>query len=294
MQELMKNAWLGWKMYTDNGKFAALFLVALLLFWFWLVERKKKEMPEAHFHVILYATVMSVCCICPITAAVLMLYQTRFYDYQWIWNMIPLTIVIALVGTLFWTEFSWKNKKQKAGITVLIVVLFYLSGSLMKEVVNTDAEAEKHAKAKAVVQELTESTPEGTICLFAPQEVMEYARAIDGRIYLPYGRNMWDKALNAYSYETYGEAEEKLYAWMSYVEEYGEITAHIEPNEALSWAEDTESIITAKECMTLAAELGVTRILLPENLLEEDVDKIEKLLGVEAERLAGYYFFCIS
>lgn len=147
--------------------------------------------------------------------------------------MVPVTIVIALVGTLFLTEFPWKNKKQKVGITIPIVVIFYLSGSLMKEVVNTDAEAEKHAKAKAVVQALTESTPQGTICLFAPQEVMEYVRAIDGRIYLPYGRNMWDKALNAYSYETYGEAEEKLYAWMSYVEEYGEITAHIESRSVI-------------------------------------------------------------
>lgn len=46
--------------------------------------------------------------------------------------------------------------------------------------------------------------------------------------------------------------------------------------------------------MELAAELGVTRMLLPENLLAEGLNELEKLLGVQAEQVEGYYSFRMS
>ena len=33
MRELLRNAWLGWQNYTDDGKLAALLLAALLFLW---------------------------------------------------------------------------------------------------------------------------------------------------------------------------------------------------------------------------------------------------------------------
>lgn len=312
MQELIKNAWLGWKNYTDSGKLAALFLAALLFLWLWKSGNGKNPSRSKYFQIVLYASILAVCCICPITAALLMKYQTQFYDYEWIWSMVPVTLVIALAGTLMWTEFAGNAEKKhvvnpKTGkrkmnwwssvaVTALMFGILYLCGSMQTESWNTGEEAQKREKTAQVLEMLAENGQNSDICLWAPQEIMEYARALDGQIRLPYGRNMWDKALNAYSYDVYGEAEQILYAWMSYVEETGGTEAAIElPEENHTGAEANEKaekrVITASECIQLAHELGVNCILLPGNLPQEALTEIEDDFGVKAERVEEFYLF---
>lgn len=278
MRELIKNAWIGWMDYTETGKLAALLLLALLLFWF-----VGKEYRNRHMTLALYTTVMAVCCICPLTAAVLMTYQTRFYDYQWIWNMVPVTIFIALAGTLLWFELTEKYVKGKngklkcVGITAVMVALIYLCGPMMKNIWSPEEVTVKQTETAKVLERITENGQNKDITLWAPKETMEYARAVDGSIRLPYGRNMWDPALNAYSYDTYGHAEDILYAWMSYAEETG-----------------GGETITATQSMDLAKQLGVTHILLPGNLQPEVLAEIEEYLEVQAETVEGYYLIRVG
>ena len=78
----MTDAWLGWKSFISNGKLAALLLAALIFLWY---NRKQVERK-----LLVYTSVMAVCCILPVTAVVLMGYQTKFYDYEWIWSLVPL------------------------------------------------------------------------------------------------------------------------------------------------------------------------------------------------------------
>lgn len=349
MQELIKNAWLGWKNYTDGGKLAALFLAALLLLWLWNSGSAgeapaDKSSPgnqedgriarKDHGRIIKYATAMAVCCICPLSAALLMIYQTKFYDYQWIWSLVPVTIVIALAGTLLWTEFSGlaakkhvvnpRTGKKKiewlklAGVTAVMLSVLYLCGSMGSETFDVKAESQKRTKTAQVLGIVTENGKNTDICLWAPKEIMEYARALDGRIRLPYGRNMWDISLNAYSYDTYGETEQLLYAWMSSVEETGEINATVEYNADMLSGENSaivenadaqkhiaaagnadvqsqalERVITAEECMALAQEYGINCILLPANVKPEALAQIEEILGVEAQGYMDYYMFCL-
>ncbi len=285
MMELIRNAWLfGWPEYTGNGKFAALLLAGVMFYWF-----GRKEIKEKYRTLGIYTTVMVICCVCPLTAGLLMAYQTRFYDYQWIWNMVPVTIGIALVGTLLWTELVKKYSGQKrqnwkcAGITAVLVAMVYLSGSMGNTVWQEEESADNRRKTEAVLASLGDET-HGMI-LWAPQEIMEYARALDGNISLPYGRNMWDVSLNAYAYDTYGEREKDLYAWMCNAEKTGEGNAVIETEDA------SERWITGEDCMMLVQELAVTHVLLPGNLLPEVLEELEADLGIKAESLAGYYLF---
>ena len=106
MSELIQNAQLGWQEYTENGKMVALFLLALVIFWF-----GKREKWEKHKALFQYSTLVAVFCIYPLTAALLMLYQTRFYDYEWIWNVAPITLVVSLTITLLLTEIREKKVK---------------------------------------------------------------------------------------------------------------------------------------------------------------------------------------
>ena len=197
MTELIRNAWLGWQDYTEHGKMAALLLLALLLYWFGNKRSGSKEMMSRRHTLVSYTTVMTVCCICPLTAAALMAYQTKFYDYQWIWGAVPVTIVIALAATQLWTELADKYTGgdgagwKRAGITVLFACVIYLCGSMQSAVWDEDEAAQNRQKAERVLEIITENGQNKDICLWAPQGIMEYARALDGSIVLPYGRNMW-------------------------------------------------------------------------------------------------------
>lgn len=279
MMELMNNARLGWMEYTESGKLAALLLLALLWFWFGCREHRSR-----YLALLVYTTVMAVCCICPLTAAVLMTYQTRFYDYQWIWSLVPLTIVIALGGTLLRSELlqTYANgragKRRAIGITAVMLAVICLCAPLLQNTRNTQntvAGQTETAKVLELLWEDKEDKEDKEITLWAPRMIMEYVRTLDGSIRMPYGRNMWDPALNAYAYDTYGEAEESLYRWMCSAEETGE-------GENLA------------EAMDLAKQLGVTHLLLPGILQPEVLTELESYLGVQAQTVENYYLLELS
>lgn len=312
MSELIKNARIGWQDYTEAGKLAALLLIALLIFWF-----AGKEFRKGYLTLIIYTTVMAVCCICPLTAALLMQYQTRFYDYEWIWSAVPMTIVIALAGTLLWFDLTGKFEKKKsrkwkcAGIAVAMIALVYLCGSKGIPVWDAEKENAELEETAKVLEIITENGQNTDIILWAPQSIMEYARALDGSIRLPYGRNMWDNALNGYSYDVYGDEEKTLYAWMSHAEETGEgevllETLALELADSAAEYSPADSVtpkvqetmlsetVNGPACMDLARQLGVTHILLPGNLQQEALAEIEEYLGVQAESVEEYYLLWVQ
>ena len=142
MTELFRNAGLGWAGYKGSGKMAAL-LLAALLFW-WLAEKEKKQRT-----LLLYTSVAVVCCILPVTAALLMLYQTKFYDYEWIWSMVPVTAATAYGFTLFLAG-HWKeakgNWRRGLPVTLLLLLAVLLCGSL-------GGDAESRAQTNAEKEE---------------------------------------------------------------------------------------------------------------------------------------------
>ncbi len=94
MGELLGNAWRGWLEYEESNKLIVLFLLVLLLFW--LLELGERQ----HRRIFGYCAAMGVLCVCPVTAVILMRYQTLFYDYRWIWAFVPCTAMIACGGVL--------------------------------------------------------------------------------------------------------------------------------------------------------------------------------------------------
>lgn len=293
MRELLKNAWLGWQNYTDEGKLAALLLAALLFLW--LSQKQKKQRA-----LLTYAAVMTVCCIFPVTAALLMLYQTRFYDYQWIWSMVPATIVTAYGITEFLTdkriygENGEKRRKSSGdrflpiGVVALTAAVVILCGNLGQMQPKQREAAEAEQEYGELLLALTDNGQNNDICLWAPQEVMEYARIFNGHISLPYGRNMWDKALGAYSYDSYSQEDEELYRWMSGLEVSGSFD--------ICAGQDGEQpvLLSGEACMNIALSKGVNCILLPTGILQETLERAENVLGVHARELGEYYLFSLK
>lgn len=216
MEKYVQDALTGFRSFTDNGKLLAV-AVALAIY---LCCRDRREEQGNGEKLAEYTLLTAFLCVCPVTAAGLMLYQTRFYDYQWIFSIVPLTAVIGLgAASLVWNIWS-QNQKGKAllftGICLFILVCagrFGATEMFEKDVTREDSQV---TETEASVRELLKEIPAGeeSYCLWAPQAVLKYVRSIDADYRLLYGRNMWDEALNAYSYDTYPEEIRKLYIWM--------------------------------------------------------------------------------
>lgn len=304
MAELLKNAGIGWSDYLNSGKLAVLLLAALLFLWF---GRREKE--QGAF--LLYTSVTTALCILPVTAVLLMLYQTKFYDYEWIWSLVPLTAMAAYGITLFLTEY-WKGieKKRWYGgipVTLLLLAVLLLCGSLGREVWDRDGEKEERERAYAVLDQIREQYPDAALHLWAPRDILEYAREKDAGITLLYGRNMWDPSLNAYAYDVYSRNVVMAYRWMEWAQLTGEGSVEVEPDEkqdsgaageaAAAGGADAEEQLSGPQIFTLedsaatALTNGVNCILLPEISKQDTVRGMEKALGVQARQTEGYYVF---
>jgi hypothetical protein len=227
---------------------------------------------------------MAVACILPLTVALLMSYQTRFYDYQWIWNLVPSTIVSALAGSLLWSELTEYYGRQKGkvwkctGIAIVLVAVICLCGRIGLRSWDIDKSTTSLDETKEILALISEGEQQGAIMLWAPREIMENARMADGTVQLVYGRNMWDASLNTYSYDTYSESVIKLYEWMSSVEKTGR------------GPEQSDGAKYVKQAM---AE-DVNHIILPANTMPEILQEIQDALEIQAEAIPGYYWLKVK
>lgn len=306
MTAILKNiqmAWLGWKNYTDDGKLAALLLAALLFLWYY---RKKTE----KLSFLGYTIVVTICCIVPVTAGLLMWYQTGFYGYEWIWSLVPMTAAIAYGVTFFLSE-CWNGSAEAGGnlpegrgrmrlahwrrgipATALLLAVIMLSGGMGRPSWNRKETAVERERAYVVLDQIAGLCPEGNICLWAPREIMSYAREYDGRILLPYGRNMWDISLNAYSYDVYDQQTIALYEWMEQAgnADDGNNTQTLDA-DAMG-AAGVDAAFTALEvCIRYAQDAGVDCVVLPETASSETIQRMETALHTKARLSEGYWIF---
>lgn len=261
MTELLRNAMLGWKDYTEHGKYAAVFLAVLLFLW---MQKEKRK--GAGLQMLYYSTVTAALVIFPFTAAALMVYQTRFYDYIWLFSYVPVTLMIAYGATILWQwcrDNVWKGSRWKmaAGIAFGVSVLI-LCGNLGGQ--DWQQERRNREIAEQVLVTLEQNGNTENICLWAPEEMMDYARALDGNIKLPYGRNMWETALDAYAYDVYDEGLKDMHLWMEVL-------------TAPEWMV-FERIPEIEECLQRALEAGVNAVAVPLDSPEEMLTALSEAL----------------
>lgn len=276
--ELLKNAWLGWGNYIQQGKLVILLPVVLLYFLF----LKKDEMKKSW---IWYTAFMTVACVCPITAAALMKYQTAFYDYVFVWSAVPTTAMIACGITSFlW--YVWTGNEEKKGRAIgaiaLLGMVLLLCGSMGSPGRSEDGgdasrwmAQEEADSAFDTIMRLREICGQDTsLCLWAPESIVEYARVADGSMTLLYGRNMWDASLNAYAYDVYTPEVEFLYRCMREWEK---------PQVA------KEEKISPETLAGMAREAGVNCILLPNSMERILVARMARSMGIRAQKLGDYW-----
>lgn len=134
---LLQSALTGWTDYTQHGKFAALLLLAILYLGFVLYgsgkEANASGAEKARKRLYLYGALVTFGCICPVTALILLKYQTAFYSYVWIWAAVPQTALIAWAATDFLCNLL-KEKSLRNGMAALILLgILFLGGNPVSE-----------------------------------------------------------------------------------------------------------------------------------------------------------------
>lgn len=261
MAELFKRVQEGYTQYITYGKYLVLVFAALIYLW---NQKKEKTRP-----LLLYGICSLFLVIFAPTAMALVKYQTYYYDYPWLFGLVPVTVLIAWGAVCFLMECRKTAAESKSGkkIGILSVVLLlgilFLCGNMTGSVNGKKKTAEEAEQALQSTKEILslvheKSANADNICIWGPKEVLEYVRAVDPSVTLLYGRTMWEPSLGGYTYDTYSEEQNALYQWME------------------DLVQDAENAGTADAYFKTAFSWGVTCIVLPENTADVLTLQLEK------------------
>ncbi len=290
MTELLRNAWQGWLSLSASGKLVGALIAVLLTCFFWkLGEGRQKTLRG-------YAAVMAVLCICPLSAAALMLWQTSFYDYEWIWILVPVTGMTACGVVLVLEKIrngTWR-RMQKLLAGAMILCLLLLCGGYHEPQWAVRDLARERKEISAVLKTVQAETGK-EIVLWAPREVIAQARSLAPEIRLLYGRNMWQGHLNAFSYDGYDQDRRDLYVWMIMIGRYGKLDVPVATDiEIVGERLEAGGQMEGLSCVRKAAALGVNRILLPGNMSGEALDTLRTELPARVEQVGNYWLIYLD
>lgn len=202
-----------------------LFMVSLLLLWF-VKEFAKKEFRR-------FATLMLLLLLCPFSVKLLLLYQTPFYGYENLWALLPMTVVLACAAVAAVSKISsWyitergrlrkavsgrRERVYEALAAAVFALLLFFCGTMTsaKGLTEQDYDGDKLPKEAAEVFALLEISEGEDVFLLAPDDLAAWARIYSGHILLPYGRNLWEPELSAYTYDVYKGDMEELHNWVN-------------------------------------------------------------------------------
>lgn len=237
MREFWETVQGGYLELTGDGQFLALFFLSMVALGFYKEKKENKYW--------IYSLVMTGLLLFPLSAWILMKYQTRFYGYGHLWALVPVTGITAwgavALGDMAREQLPKdsclsRGKYGASVLTGLFCLIIFMAGSMSLMPLNRQ-EAVNEQKVPAAQQEVLEWICENVENpkLWAPAGVLEYARAYSGDLRLIYGRNMWDHALNAYTYDQYDETLQGLYEQMEQAAE-GELWEKEELSAAMETA----------------------------------------------------------
>ncbi len=223
MRELLLNAVNGLGSYFRSNHMVVLALGVLLY-----SLASEKPFPPMEKRLLRLTAVLSALVLFPVSGACLMLYQTRFYSYPWIWSLVPVTLCIAWGGVrLLWEHTGQRRRDGKAGLRLaagvgVLLVLFLLLGNLGRIRTVSEEEEAGGSRARQVAAYLQEVPGAQETLLWGPHTVLEAVRQQNGEIRVLYGRNMWEPEAAAYAYDSYTPEEQRLFDWMEALENTAE------------------------------------------------------------------------
>lgn len=281
--------------FVEDGQFFMLFMVALLLLWL-MQDKNRREFIQ-------FAFVMLLLLLCPISAKLFMIYQTQFFSYEDLWELLPVTGLLAYalviasnkIKMVYIKDYGhWEEavpRKKEIGyevlMTVILAVLLFLCGTLTPAKAMTErTQGVERIPAEAEEVLALLEIPEGEdITVLSPDEIATWARIYSGNIILPYGRNMWEIALNAYTYDTYSQDLTDLHDWINGELEVLEILiAEHKLENGAEAAVSAEAVRTEEAYLSYCASCGYDYLVFSEARLDGDMGAtLQKALAKQTD-----------
>lgn len=184
--------------------YLALFLMVIL--YLYIVREEKTR-------IYIYAVTAAILIFFPITGMVMEAYFQGFYSALHIQWLLPVFAVIAFGTADVYKRQNVKWKKYMIIPSVCLVILLSGFGTRSYLVTETNDNTEEIA---AIYDLILEKSGERQVTLVAPKEIMENARAYDGKLGTAYGRDIWETDLD---YAFYGNYEEWAYGLSEHMNE---------------------------------------------------------------------------
>lgn len=229
-----------------------------------------------------YATGALLGVLVPVTAAILLVYQSAIYEYGFLWNFVPVMAVCAYAGVRFlWDMIPQMEQpgrsKYVAGALAVVAVFFLLGNQGRMQRVTMEEAAERSA-----YNQVAGCLEEGTT-LWGPRELMQWVRSRNGHVKLVYGLDMWDAKAAAYDGDPYAQELIVAYEWMRSVEEFA-YQMKITTDAVVPLPEELSSgLVEAFQAVTVA---GGDSIVLPRDAYQ----RLEEWIPTEyqVQEVAGY------
>lgn len=151
-------------------------------------------------------------------------------DYMMLW-ILPVVPVILITGV---NAFSFqRTKKERLLFLVAFLAIMLLAGTSAytrnqyKIIENAEYIPDSELEMILKVEEYRQQNGMETVLLWAPQDIMKYARVYSGDIYLLYGKDLWLGSMDSQMHQIYEEWQREAYIYMEnaplYLDEIAEV-----------------------------------------------------------------------
>lgn len=151
-------------------------------------------------------------------------------DYMMLW-ILPVAPVILITGVY---AFSFqRTKKERILFLAAFLAIMLLAGTTAytrnqyKIIENAEYIPDSELEMILKVEEYRQQNGMETVLLWAPQDIMKYARVYSGNIYLLYGKDLWLGSMDSQMHQIYEEWQKEAYIYMEnaplYLEEIAEV-----------------------------------------------------------------------
>lgn len=273
------SSYANWLEFNTQSKLLGVLAVALLFLW--LGGDYKKH--EGFF----WLTGLSFAlCLFPPTAYLLQLYQSLIYHGAWIYTLIPVIPMIGYAVVTFILEYTSDRQRkhlEKWAVVAAVLAILVLSVGNTKE----DFVEENHNRQMKLTAEILDAAQElagmsglENLVLWAPEEILQYARIVKPEVALYYGRDMWEKGLEYFTDDRYTSECRQDYEWMK--------------NNADIYAVRQESDYQGARRIHNALKGGVNCVILPVQSDVKIIRSIEIRFFKKAVQVEDYYIFVFT
>lgn len=213
MSELINSMQSALELAGGSSGFTALFLAGLIALW-----SQKFRGDQQDGYLFWYGAITLFIVVSPVFLMLVSKFLPELTaDYMMLW-ILPAVPVILITGV---NAFPFqRTKKERILFLAAFLAIMLLAGTTAytknqyKIIENAEYIPDSELEMILKVEEYRRQNGMETVLLWAPQDIMKYARVYSGDIYLLYGKDLWMGSMDSQMHQIYEEWQREAYIYM--------------------------------------------------------------------------------